>query len=66
MITSGDVLCAELESKANFLSARERSLRHLAQSHHCSARPEAELELSRVREQIAAAYVQMRQFHPNA
>ena len=66
MTTSGDVHCAELESTARLLRARERSLQHLAQSNHCSARPEAEQELRRVREQIAAAYVQMRQFHPNA
>lgn len=53
---------ADLELTAQLLRARERSLQHLAQSPRCTARVGAELELNRVRQQISAAYAQMRQF----
>ncbi len=53
-----------LEIHTRFLRARERSLQHLAQSTRCSMRPEAELELHKIREQLADTYAQMRHDYP--
>ncbi len=66
MTTLVNLRCAELDSATRLLRARERSLQHLAQSTHCSSRSEAEMELGRVRAEIAAAYAQMRQLQTNA
>lgn len=50
----------DLEVAARMLRARARGLQSMAQSNHCPMRTEVELELGRVREQIAANYVEMR------
>ena len=54
-----------LEAQSRVLQARERSLQHLAQSDRCSNRPEAELELGKVREQLASTYAQLLEEHPD-
>ena len=56
---------AALETNSRVLRARERSLQHLAQSDRCTNRAEAELELGKVREQLAATYAQLRDEHPH-
>ena len=56
---------AALEMNSRVLRARERSLQHLAQSNRCSSRTEAEAELGKVREQLAANYDRLREEHPS-
>ncbi len=48
------------------LQERERGLRHLVQSKCCTLRPEAELELDRVRAEISSTFEQLRRLQLNA
>ena len=51
---------AGCKAAITLLKGRERSFRHLAQSNRCLDRPLAELELGRIRADIAATYARMR------
>ena len=62
MRSTNDLRCLELESTSHMLMARERSLQQMAQSAHCKLRVEAEKELGRVRAELTATYVSLRQF----
>ncbi len=48
------------------LLERERGLRHITQSKCCTLRPEAELELDRVRAEISSIFEQIRRLQLNA
>ena len=48
------------------LLERERGLRHITQSVCCTLRPEAELELDRVRAEISSTFERLRQLQLNA
>lgn len=51
---------AGLEREVWLLRERERGLRYLTQSKCCTLRPQAELELERVRIEISSAFEQIR------
>lgn len=56
----------ELEREVRLLRERERGLRYLSQSKCCTLRPEAELELGRVRAKISSTFKQIRSLRMNA
>lgn len=66
MTNSEDARCTQLESASRLLRSRERSLQQLAQSPQSPSREAAEQELARVREELAATYVQLRQLRATA
>ena len=51
---------AEFKTAITLLKGRERSLQQIAQSERSTNRPEAELELGRVRDEIRSNYAKMR------
>ncbi len=63
---SGTPDIVKLEMAVRLLRERERGLRYLAQSRCCSLRPEAEVELGKVRAEILSTFEQIRHLHPNA
>ena len=66
MSDMGLVESAKLNREVWILRERERGLRHLTQSKCCTLRPEAELELDRVRTEISSTFEQIRRLQLNA
>lgn len=56
----------KLQRDVCLLQERERGLRHLVQSKCCTLRPEAELELDRVRAEIRSTFEMIRRLRLNA
>lgn len=66
MSDMGMMNAAKLKQDVWLLRERERGLRHLTQSKCCTLRPEAELELDRVRAEISSTFEQIRRLQLNA